>query len=104
MELLVDNDSYGEIQPWFVYQLISRIKEQLEIAGLNGAALKDATTDMATVVCSEIDGAGGFQVGGTEITPYLAFSAHEDYLLYPGSPSYLSEYASRVIDELFEDD
>ncbi|MEJ2133545.1 MAG: hypothetical protein P8Y95_18420 [Gammaproteobacteria bacterium] len=104
MELLKDADRFDHAQPWFVGEIIERVKRDLEEGGLKGEALKNLCGNIAFSVCALIDGAAEFEADGVGLVSYLAFSERDDMMFYPGDNSNLHEYVFGVLDEIFEDD
>lgn len=104
MNLETDGARYYKVQPWFVGEIVQAVKRDLERTGLKGEELKDLCGNISFSICSLIDSTAGFEADGEEYSSFLAFSAEEGPMFYPGGNSNLHEYVFGVLEQVFADD
>ena len=101
MQLKTDADTFDEHQKLLIREIIEQIRFKLAAAGYRGDKIKDLVCDIAFSVASTIDDTAKIESEGTEVRPYLTFRDEDDQLIHCGENSYMHEYVSSLIDEVF---
>ncbi len=101
MELKIDIDKYENLQEVFVGEIIQQIRLKLLQAGITGDELINLTGEIAFSVTSTLDGNAMLERDGTEVNPYLVFSAEEDQIIHCGENSYTHEFVASEMDKAF---
>ena len=101
MKLKIDSDSYIEQQEIFTGEMIARIADRLEEAGITGDALKELTGKVAFEIASMIDGVSQIEFEGSEANPYLTFQKGKEELIHLGGNSYTHEMVFGIINAMF---
>ena len=103
MKLKLDSKFYGERQEVFTGEMVARIADHLEAAGIEGDKLKDLTGKIAFEVASMIDDVAGIEFDGVEANPLLTFVAGKNYdeLVYNGGNSTCHEIVYGILNAMF---
>ena len=101
MKLVSDSESYLEQQEIFTGEMIARISEHLEDAGIKDDALKELTGKIAFEVASMIDGVSEIEFDGSSSYPYLTFQKGEDEIIDLGGNSYTHELVYGILNAMF---
>jgi hypothetical protein len=101
MKLSTDSRSYLEQQEVFTGEMIARIADHLDEAGIQDEVLKDLTGKVAFEVASMIDGISEVSFKGSEAHPYLTFQKGEDEIIHLGGNSYTHELVFGILDAMF---
>ena len=110
--MLITTDAYvhDDLQRYLIEVIAGDVREIVEQAGLNGAALRDAIEHVTFGVATIVDGSRVMELDGKPVVPFLTFgvvdadSEDEEVtaLLSSGEPSSMHEYATGVVSEIFE--
>lgn len=100
MKLKIEPSSYLEQQEIFTGEMIARIADHLEGAGIKGDALKELTGKVAFEIASMIDGVSHIEFEGSEANPYLTFQKGEE-LVHLGGNSYIHELVFGILNAMF---
>lgn len=105
MELKVDADNFMLQQEVFTGEMIARIAEHLERAGIKGDLLKELTGNISFEVASMIDSSSSISFDGDEAHPYLAFLScdSDNELVHLGGNSTCHEMVYGILNAMFED-
>lgn len=101
MKISLDSESYLEQQEILTGEMIARIADHLEGAGLEGEALKETTGKVAFEVARMIDGVSEVSFDGSEAQPYLMFQKGNDELVHLGGNSYMHELVYGILNAMF---
>lgn len=101
MKLSIDSDSYLEKQEIFTGEMIARIADHLEKAGVKGEALEELTGKVAFEIASMIDGISEISFEGSEAHPYLTFQKGDEELVHLGGNSYTHELVFGILNAMF---
>ncbi len=71
MEVILDPENYLKQQEVFTGEMIARIADHLENAGVKGEQLKELTGNIAFEVACMIDDVSGMELDGDEAHPHL---------------------------------
>jgi hypothetical protein len=102
MKLVVESDSYLEQQEIFTGEMIARVADHLEGAGIKGDALKELTGKVAFEVARMIDGVSEISFEGSEAQPYLTFQKNDEEIIHLGGNSYTHELVFGILNAMFE--
>jgi len=103
MKLVSDSSSYLEQQEIFTGEMIARVADHLEEAGIAGEALKELTGKIVYEVASMIDGVSEISFEGSEAHPYLTFQKGEDEIVHLGGNSYMHELVFGILNAMFNE-
>jgi len=103
MKLKTDSDQYLKQQEVFTGEMIARIADHLEEAGLKGEQLKEVTGKISFEVACLIDDVSGIEFDGIEANPYLTFLSGEDELIHMGGNSTTHEMVFGILNAMFRD-
>ncbi|MEW8690814.1 MAG: hypothetical protein AB2535_06980 [Candidatus Thiodiazotropha endolucinida] len=103
MKLKLDSSSYLEQQEIFTGEMIARIADHLEEAGIAGEALKELTGKVAFEIASMIDGSSEVSFEGSEAHPYLTFQEGDAELIHLGGNSYTHELVFGILNAMFSE-
>lgn len=105
MKPRLDSKLYLERQEVFTGEMISRIADHLEAAGIKGERLKNLTGKIAFEVACMIDDVAGIKLEGIEANPLLTFVSGEncDELVFNGGNSTCHEMVYGILDAMFDD-
>lgn len=101
MELKIDIEKYENLQEIFVGEIIQQIRLKLTQAGITGDELINLTGEIAFSVTSTLDGNAMIERDGTDVNPYLVFSAEENHIIHCGENSFTHEFVAEQIDKAF---
>ena len=109
MDITTDPYAHDDLQRYLIKVMAGDIREMLEQAGLEGAALRQAVEQVTFGVATIVDGSRVMEVDGKPVVPFLTFgvvdadSEDEEVtaLLSSGEPSSMHEYATSVVREIF---
>jgi len=104
MKLKSDSQSYIEQQEVFTGEMVARIANHLEEAGISGSQLKELTGKIAFEVACMIDDVSRIEFDGIEANPYLTFLNGDDELIHLGGNSYTHELVYGILNAMFEQD
>lgn len=102
MKLRLDPESYLEQQEIFIGEMIARIADHLESAGIQGEHLKELTGKLAFEIACMIDDVSGIEFDGTVANPYLTFLSKEDELIHLGGNSTTHEMVFGILNAMFD--
>ena len=102
MEIIRDEEQFGERQELFLRRLMRGIRRDLEGANVPADKLHELTADLSFTVASLLDGADADRTP----RPIVAFATDESRtrLLLPPAGSHLHELVYGIADDLFGDD
>ena len=100
MKINIDSDSYLEQQEIFTGEMIARIADHLESAGITDNALKELTGKVAFEIATMIDGVSEIEFEGSKSQPYLTFQKGDE-LIHLGGNSYTHELVQGILDAMF---
>jgi len=105
MKLRLDSKFYGQRQEVFTGEMIVRIADHLEEAGVEGEKLKELTGKIAFEVACMIDDVAGIEFEGVEANPLLTFlsGANYDELIFNGGSSTCHEMVYGILNAMFDD-
>ena len=103
MKLVSNPKSYLEQQEIFTGEMIARISEHLEEAGIKNDALKELTGNIAFEVASMIDGVSEIEFDGSTSKPYLTFQNGDDEIIDLGGNSYTHELVYGILNAMFDE-
>ncbi|MGM0593067.1 MAG: hypothetical protein ACQETD_00910 [Pseudomonadota bacterium] len=101
MHLETDAERFDHYQQILMRELIEQIRFKLYEAGLRGERLKDAVVSTAFSVASTLDDTARVESDGVEVRPYITFRSDEATLIDCGENSYMHEYVTSLVDEVF---
>jgi hypothetical protein len=106
MKLVLDSKSYIEKQEVFAGELVARISEHLEKAGIAEPLLKELTGNIAFEVACMVDDTAGLEFDGVKANPYLTFLSEKNYseILHLGGNSYCHELIHGILNAMFPTD
>ena len=92
-------------QEVFTGEMIARIADHLEEAGMKGDQLKELTGNIAFEVASMVDDVAGLEFDGVEANPYLTFLTGENYdeIIHMGGNSTCHEMVYGILDAMFSE-
>jgi hypothetical protein len=110
VDVTVDSALHDDLQRYLIKVLAIDIKEMLEQAGLAGAALQEGVAQVTFGVATIIDGSRVMAHEGKPVFPVLTFGVVDPdiaegeltSLITSGESSFMHEYATGVVSELFE--
>jgi len=102
MKLRTDPEEYMKQQEVFTGEMIARIAEHLEAAGIKGDQLKELTGKIAFEVSCMIDDVAGIEFDGIEANPYLTFLKNNDELIHLGGNSTTHEMVFGILNAMFK--
>ena len=102
MKLSTDSEEYMKQQEVFTGEMIARIADHLENAGIKGEQLKEVTGKVAFEVCCIIDDVSGIEFDGIEANPYLTFIKNDDELIHLGGNSTTHEMVYGILNAMFK--
>jgi hypothetical protein len=103
MKLSVDAGSFLEQQEILTGEMIARVADHLEAAGLKEDALKEATGKVAFEVACMIDGVSEVSFDDSEAYPYLTFQSGDNELIHLGGNSYMHELVYGILNAMFDE-
>lgn len=101
MKLRTNPESYLEQQEIFTGEMIARIADILEAAGLQGDKLKEITGKVAFEVACMIDDVSGIEFDGVEANPYLTFLSKDNEIIHLGGNSTSHEMVYGILNAIF---
>lgn len=101
MKLRSDPDSYMEQQEIFTGEMVARIADHLEEAGIKGDQLKELTGKLAFEVACLIDDVSGIEFDGVEANPYLTFLSKDNEIIHLGGNSTTHEMVYGILNAMF---
>jgi len=102
MKLRTDSEAYLEQQEIFTGEMITRIADHLEAAGIKGEQLKELTGKLAFEVACMIDDVSGIEFEGVEANPYLTFLSKENEIIHLGGNSTTHEMVYGILNAMFQ--
>jgi hypothetical protein len=102
MKLRTDPVEYMKQQEVFTGEMIARIADHLEAAGIKGEQLKELTGKIAFEVSCMIDDVEGIEFDGVEANPYLTFLKNDDELIHLGGNSTSHEMVYGILNAMFK--
>lgn len=105
MNLKLKPQTFDDFQQALMREMIEQIRFKLVETGLQGEKLKDLTCSLAFSVASSIDDTASIEYENLPVKPFLTFINPEDNteLLHSGDNSFMHEYVTRLIDDVFKD-
>lgn len=91
-----------EQQEIFTGEMITRIADHLENAGIKGEQLKELTGKLAFEVACMIDDVSGIEFEGVEVNPYLTFLSKDDEIIHLGGNSTTHEMVHGILNAMFD--
>ena len=88
-------------QEVFTGEMIARIADHLEEAGIEGEQLKELTGKISFEVACMIDDVSGIEFEGVEANPYLTFLRGSDELIHLGGNSTTHEMVYGILNAMF---
>ena len=106
MKFTVDEKSFIEKQEVFTGEMVARIAEHIEDAGITGKQLKDLTGKIAFEIASMVDDTAGLEFEGVKSNPYLTFISDEksDQIIHLGGNSYCHEIVYGILNAILPDE
>ena len=107
MNLIQDYERFDEQQLYLVKLMVQTIRDELRRAGIvDDDVLHEATGNLAFSLATIIDGSRVMELNGAPVIPCLGFAIDRDYvdIIVSEGGSSMHEYASGVVDEVFEED
>jgi hypothetical protein len=104
MKLSTDPDQYLKQQEVFTGEMIARIADHLEQAGINDNQLKELTGQISFEIACMIDGVSEMKFEGEEANPYLTFINSENELIHLGGNSTSHEMVYGILNAMFSED
>ena len=101
MKLRTDPESYMEQQEIFTGEMVARIADHLEEAGIKGDQLKELTGKLAFDVACMIDDVSGIEFDGVEANPYLTFLSKDNEIIHLGGNSTTHEMVYGILNAMF---
>ncbi len=101
MKLRTNPESYLEQQEIFTGEMIARIADILEAAGMQGEQLKELTGKLAFEVACIIDDVSGIEFDGVEANPYLTFLSKDNEIIHLGGNSTTHELVYGILNSIF---
>lgn len=102
MKLRTDPDFFLAQQEVFTGEMIARIADRLEEAGIEGQQLKELTGKIAFDIACMLDDTADIEFDGVEAHPYLAFMAGCDEIIHFGGNSTTHEMVFGILNAMFE--
>jgi hypothetical protein len=110
VDITEDASLHDDLQRYLIRVLANDIKEMLEQAGLSGTALQEGVAQVTFGVATIIDGSRVMAHEGKPVVPVLTFGVVDPdveeeaitSLITSGEASFMHEYATGVVSELFE--
>lgn len=102
MKLRTEPDSFLAQQEIFTGEMIARIADHLEKAGIEGNQLKELTGTIAFEVACMIDDTAGIECDGIEAHPYLTFGGGEGEIIHFGGNSTIHEMVYGILNAMFD--
>ncbi|WP_460227987.1 hypothetical protein, partial [Aurantivibrio infirmus] len=95
--------SYLAKQEVFTGEMIARIADHLENAGIKDTQLKGLTGKIAFEIATMIDDTAGLEFDGVEANPYLTFVSENDNdeIIHLGGNSYCHELVYGILNAMF---
>lgn len=90
-------------QEVFTGEMIARIADHIEEAGIEGDKLKELTGKIAFEIACMIDDVAGIEFEGDEANPYLTFLGSEDELIHLGGNSTTHEMVYGILNAMFNE-
>jgi hypothetical protein len=105
MKLTTDVDKYLQKQEVFTGEMVARISEQLEGAGIAGKQLKELTGKIAFEIATMVDDTAGLEFDGIKSNLYLTFISEKDsgVLIDWGGSSTCHEMVFGILNAMFQD-
>jgi len=101
MKLRTDPESYMAQQEIFTGEMVARIAEHLEDAGIKGEKLKELTGKLAFEVACMLDDVSGIEFEGVEANPYLTFLSKDNEIIQLGGNSTTHEMVYGILNAMF---
>ena len=101
MKLRADPESYLKQQEIFTGEMIARIADIVEAAGIQGEQLKELTGKLAFEVACMIDDVSGIEFDGIEANPYLTFLSKDNEIIHLGGNSTSHEMVYGILNAMF---
>ena len=101
MKLCTNPESYLEQQEIFTGEMIARIADILEAAGIQDEQLKELTGKLAFEVSCMIDDVSGIEFDGVEANPYLTFLSKDNEIIHLGGNSTTHELVYGILNAMF---
>jgi len=103
MKLKSDPVEYLRQQEVFTGEMIARIADHLELAGIEGEKLKELTGNIAFEIACMIDDVSGIEFDGDVANPYLAFLNNENEIIHLGGSSTSHEMVFGILNAMFRE-
>lgn len=105
MKLRIDTQAFLEKQEVFTGEMVARIANHLENAGIEGEQLKNLTGKIAFEIACMVDDVAGLEFEGVEANPYLTFVTGEnsDHLIHTGGNSTCHEMVYGILNAMFKE-
>ena len=101
MKLSTDPEKYMKQQEVFTGEMIARIADHLEAAGVKGEQLKELTGKISFEIACMIDDVAGIEYEGDKANPYLTFLRDDDELIHLGGNSTSHEMVFGILNAMF---
>ncbi|MCP3852500.1 MAG: hypothetical protein GY694_20060 [Gammaproteobacteria bacterium] len=103
MKVIFDPENYLKQQEVFTGEMVARIADHLENAGVEGEQLKELTGNIAFEVACMIDDVSGIEFDGDEAHPLLLFGSPktENEFLHFGGNSATHEMVFGILNAMF---
>ena len=110
MDITHDSSAHDDLQRYLIKIIAADVREMLEQAGLTGSALRQAVEHVTFGVATIVDGSRVMEFDGKPVVPVLTFGTIDPEgeeeevtgLLTSGEPSFMHEYATGAVEEIFE--
>jgi hypothetical protein len=105
MKVVVDADSFDELQLFLTGQIVGAIHRGLRAANLTPEQLEEAVSAAAFNVCCVIDGSTQMKLNDTQVVPVLTFadSGACESLTSCGGTSFMHEYVQGAAEDYFSE-
>ena len=103
MKIVSNPEEFLKQQEVFTGEMIARIAEHLEAAGIEGEKLKELTGNVAFEIACLIDDVSGIEFDGDVAKPYLTFLDNENEIIHLGGNSTSHEMVYGILNAMFGD-
>lgn len=84
-------------------EMIARIADHIEAAGIEGDQLKELTGKISFEIACMIDDVSGIEFEGEEANPYLTFMGSDKELIHLGGNSTTHEMVYGILNAMFSE-
>ena len=102
MRIVTDSTTFDSLQRHLLQELVASIRDGLREAGVDGATLYEATSNVAFAVAAIIDGSREMVLDERELVPVLTFAREREggeLIASDTGGSWMHDYVQAVVDQ-----